>query len=215
MIISTLFPILTAIIGGFFGSIFSTYLPRYILGPKIRIEKIETHRNQFRLVVKNHGRQAAINAVGRITIKNIEDGDIVGSIENIKEARKVDSPETWRKNKDSYLSVEDWSLGIEAEHLYWSTHPCPVRISLNPGVPERLDLAFSEGEWVDIPSENIYRKRARLQLRENKSYKCEVVICSENLPSSKPFKFEILLDSEKKIATINTNGGEKRLIFLY
>ena len=185
--------LLIALIGGFFGALFVTYLPRLLFAPRLHAVDMDYHSFQYRLIVVNTGRMAAVNAVGRITIRPINQGDVVGTYAEVFEARKHQLSEDWRQSVDAYLRTEDWQVGIEAEPVHWATAPNQMRLTINPSFPERLIIAHSDGPHVDIPSENRRKKRARLALDSAKAYYGEVVVSAENSAPSKPFRFRIEL----------------------
>jgi len=189
----------SAIAGGFVGTLISLFLPKFLFDPKIKITGIEKHGFVFRLTVINKGRTCAENALGRIIIRPIKQGDIVGTREEIYAARKKKSPnEDWRKTIDAWLKADDWALGIETEHCYWARQPNQAQLNLNPYLSERLIIAYSEGAWVDIASETTHTKRARLALDPSKIYYGEVVISAANAMPSKPFRFQIKLGVDSK-----------------
>ncbi len=176
---------------------FSLFLPKLLFDPRIKIVGIDYHGFATRLVVVNTGRTAATDAVGRITIRPIGQGDISGTRAEIAEARKTASPDDdWRRTINAHLRAEDWQTGIEMEHVFWAAAD-QVRLDINPKLSERLVIAYSEGAWVDIPSEHLNIKRARLVLDESKIYYGEVVVGASNCNVSKPFRFQIRLASNK------------------
>ncbi len=189
----------SAITGGFIGTLISLFLPKLFFDPKINIMGIEKHGFVFRLIVVNKGRTCAENALGRIIIRPIKEGDIIGTREEIYAARKKKSPnDDWRKTKDAWLKADDWKLGIESEYCYWARQPNQAHQNLNPNLSERLIFAHSEGAWVNIASENPHTKRACLALDSSKIYYCEVVIGAANAMPSKPFRFQIKLGADNK-----------------
>lgn len=196
MVEQLLLTLLSAVIGGFVGTLISSSLPKLLFGPRIKIVGIEPHGFAWRLIVVNIGRTAATNAVGRITIRPIDQGDVIGTREEILEARKQRVPGSdWRTSIDAHLRAEEWQLGIEQEHVLWATSPGEAihLTTLNPNLPERLVIACSKGAWVDISSEHAQTKRARLKLDSTKMYYGEVTVGAENSAPSKPFCFQIRL----------------------
>lgn len=187
---------LSAVIGGFVGTLISTFLPKLLFDPRIEIVDIVVHNNGWGLIVLNKGRTAATNAIGRITIRPIKEDCILGSREEIFAARQGALPDDWRRSINAHLRTEDWETGIETEHSHWaastSKENAHIR-TINPGLPERLVLAQSESHWVDIPSEHTDIKRARLKLDDSDVYYGEVVIGASNSRLSKPFRFTIKL----------------------
>ncbi|OIO87504.1 MAG: hypothetical protein AUK02_05105 [Anaerolineae bacterium CG2_30_58_95] len=207
MINQLLLTFISAMIGGFVGMIFSLFLPRLIFNPRIKIVGLDFHGHVVRLIVVNKGRTAATDAVGRMTIRPIGQGDIIGTRAEIMKARKTASPDDdWRKTVNAHLRSEDWQLGIEMEHTFWAASG-KARLNINPELPERLVIAYSEGAWVDIPSEDTYVKRTRLKLSESKIFYGEVVIGAANCRLSKPFYFQISL-GPNQIATVEPYKGK-------
>ena len=191
--------------GALFGALFSAYIPRLLYDPRLKIEGIRYHRSyrSYTILVNNRGKNAAINAVGRVTIRPIRKGDILHSREEILEARKKlpghwRDVGDWRKSIDAWLSSEDWETGIEGETLFWAVYPNPTRTNINNGLPESLVLAYSDGPWVDIASSTFRRKLARLSLSEGREYIGEVVVGAENAKRSRPFRFKIRLGPDGK-----------------
>lgn len=70
--------ILSALVGAFFGALSSTLVPRWLLGPRLTIVGIDCHGSRWRLRVVNKGFTAATNAVGRLTVSTIQEGDLIG-----------------------------------------------------------------------------------------------------------------------------------------
>lgn len=204
--------ILGAIIGGFAGALFSAYIPRLLYDPRLKILGLEVQPSfgSYHIVVINGGRTAAINAVGHLTLRPIGPDSVLITRQQAQEA--AESSDTrwwetgyWRKGPHSYLHTEDWQLGIESEHLFWATFPNPTQITLNPGLRQRLILAYSDGAWVDIASETPKMRRAKLKLGPETIYYGEIVIAAENCPPSKPFRFVITLGADGKAHIQPTN----------
>jgi len=97
---------------------------------------------------------------------------------------------------DSRLRAEEWQTGIETNGLFWAFGGLP-RLDINPGLPEALVLGYSEGEWIDIASENPKVKRARLQVPDGKTYYGEVIVGAANCRLSNIFRFQISLGPER------------------
>ncbi|MFO7680540.1 MAG: hypothetical protein R6X34_10860, partial [Chloroflexota bacterium] len=181
--------LIASILGGFIGSIISMIVPRLYLNPRIKIEGLTPQANLWHIVVDNRGPVAATHVMGRLTLRSIREEDIIGTIQEVMEARKHKMDNDWKRNINSYLRVEEWELGIEEEYIFFLTavsKESPYITTINPGMPERLAIAYSDGPWVDIPSEHIHRKRARLKLDEERVYYGEVVVGAENGRRSKP-----------------------------
>lgn len=191
---------------GSLGGLFSLFyvmikdIHKWRYSPKLKILSIDPQGDQIRLLVKNYGRNgAAINAVGKVTIRTIEKGDILGTkkeIDKIRENRKPDAK--WKETDDAYLRAEEWETGIEDEHLIWSTMPCSKSITINPKTDQRLQFVFSDGPYVKIASEDLYKCRARLRLDKYKKYYGYAYISAENAKPSDHFKFEIYLGNNHK-----------------
>jgi hypothetical protein len=57
----------------------------WLNSPKLKILSLDPQTDQIRLLVKNDGgKVAAINAMGKVTIRKIEKGDILGTTNEIK-----------------------------------------------------------------------------------------------------------------------------------
>lgn len=198
----------SAIIGGFIGTLISLFLPKLFFDPRIKIMGIEKHGFTFGLIVINKGRTCAENALGRIIIRPIKQGDIVGTREEIYAARKKKPlNDDWRVTKDAWMKADDWALGIENGDCYWARLPNQAQLNLNPNLPERLVIAHSEGAWINIASETPQTKRARLALDPSKIYYCEVIIGAANAMPSKPFRFQIKLGIDNR-AIVEPYKGE-------
>ena len=195
-----LLALVSAVIGGFVGALFAAYVPRFLNGPRLTIAGIELQPSSdtFNLVVRNRDATAALNAVGRITIRPIGPDSIAIGRDQALEARKRTEGDWtkqsyWRKTLDSFLYADDWRIGIEAEHVFWATHPNPVSANVTPGLPERLLIGYSSGQWVDIATETPKIRRARLKLAPDTGDIGEVVVGAENRAPAKPYRFQISL----------------------
>lgn len=199
--------VIGAIFGGFFGALFAMYLPHIWFSPKLKILSIEPHGNHYRILVINKGRQGAINAIGRVTIRGIENGDVIGTREEIFNIRKKRKSDTyWMYTDDSHIRSEEWKTGIEMEHLHWATMPSGKNITINPKLVERLHFVYSDGPYAKIASESPYICRTRLRLDKNKIYYGEVFISAENAKPSKSFRFKIILGENNRAKVLPYNG---------
>ena len=200
--------LISAIVGGLFGAFFTRFIPHVWFSPQLKILCIDPHGYQFRLLVKNKGRQGAINAIGRVTIRGIKKGDIIGTREEIYKIRKKRNPDTnWMYTDDSYLRAEEWETGIEMEHLHWATMPSGKNITINPQLVERLQFVYSDGPYFKIASENPYICRTRLRLDKNKEYYGEVIISAENAKPSNRFRFKIILGDNNRAKVLPYEGN--------
>lgn len=211
--------IISAIFGGIAGSFFSALVPRLIYDPRLVILGIETQPSfgTYNVVVLNKGRTAALNAVAHITIRPITSDSIL--ITHAQQQKYLKSSKIkwwengyWKKDVNAFLCREDWKLGIESEHLFWATFPNSFQATINPGLPQRVVLAHSEGTWIDIASETPKVKRTRLDLLEDKVYFCEVIIAAENTKPSKPFRFEISIGSDEKPQIRKVNHALPKIV---
>jgi hypothetical protein len=97
-------------------------------------------------------------------------------------------------------------IGIEAEHVFWAANPNLTQHNVNPNLPERLIIAYSDGPWIDIASETPKIRRARLKLTSDDTYFGKIVVGAENCNPTKPFRFKIILTQLGK-ATIREYRG--------
>ena len=185
---------ISAVLGAAIGTLASLYMPRWLIDPRLKITGIEHHSKAFTLVVINKGRIAATNAAGRLTIRNIENNDI-----DPETGIDTDTSDDWRTNKRANLFPQKWRVGIESEYVLWNMMPNPVKLNINSGLAEQLLIGRSEGAWIDITAESVYRKRARLIVTKDKIYYGEVIVTAENCQASQPFRFTIQLDEEGQV----------------
>jgi hypothetical protein len=196
--------LISAVLGGLLGTLFSVYIPRLLFNPRVKIIGIDYHFSfdSYNLIVLNKGKTVALNAVGRITIRPIRQGSLISNRTNsIKKRDHSENQQVikdWRENNESWLGKNDWKVGIEVEHVYWATYPNSAKMNLNPSVPERLAIAHSEGKWINIASESFGIKRARLALNSGQTYYGEVIVAAENCQPSRPFRFKIILGDNGK-----------------
>jgi hypothetical protein len=189
-----LLSLISALIGGIVGTLLSLYIPKWLFDPRLVIFGCSTPSRTSILLVVNKGKNAAINAIGRITIHPIKSGDVVPTEPNIS-IKNSGIPQDWRFNQDAYLNPEQWGVGIESNPLHWQQPPNPTQYTLNPGVTEKLAICRSDGKWVDIPSNNPNKKLARLKIDENTVYYCDLLISAENCY---PVRYKVVIKLGKE-----------------
>jgi hypothetical protein len=93
-------------------------VPRLLYGPRLKIIGIEVQQSSttFNILVSNRGSTAAINAVGRVTIRPITADSFTITKQQAFEARKNEKGDWtqksyWRKSLDCFLYAEDWYRG--------------------------------------------------------------------------------------------------------
>jgi hypothetical protein len=178
---------LSAIIGGFFGALFSNYLPQFWFAPRLHIVDIDRHSRHCRVLVANRGRTAAVNAIGRITLRTINEGDIVSS-------------------EDAYLELHQWQTGIESDALHWATSPNDMKLTINPKFAERLNVFNTDGQFIIVVSENSNKNRAKLKLPSGKDYLAELVVSAENARPSNVFRIKISTDGSGQVVVSQFSG---------
>ena len=183
-----------ALLGGFFGALFATYIPQIWFSPRLQINGIDSHGNYFRILVTNKGRTAAINVIGRVTIRPISKDDVIGKREDVyKIHRQTKKINHWGATNDVFIREEEWDTGIEMEPLHWAASPSEMKLTINPKFSERLQLVYNEGDIFKIASENIGVSRVRLKLDPGKVYYGFVMVSAENAKPSQPYYFKISL----------------------
>ncbi len=101
-----LLSLFSALIGGIIGTLLSLYLPKWLFDPRLVILGYSTPSRTSILKVVNKGKAAAINAIGRITIRPIKSGDILPTPSN--EAISISGTSSdWRFNQEAYLKPDE------------------------------------------------------------------------------------------------------------
>lgn len=138
-----------------------------------------------RIRVKNTGKNAAKNCIGKVTLKNMLKDDLLSDFQVMEGTQP-----------NIILSEEVFS-SIREESICWSRIGNPESIIINRDDTQTLDVyrAFSDS-FFELPTERGWGVQ-RVRLNATKEYSGEIFVTSENAQTVRT-RFKLVPDTERK-----------------
>ncbi len=182
-------PVIGAIVAAFIGAAVGGFL-RHKWVEKYRRPVISVVGQDFvpvgayryhRIRVKNTGKSAAKNCIGKITLENATRNDVAQSSPD-KVARAI-------MNKDIFTDIREMSI-------CWSRIGNPEHITINRDDTQTLDVyrvwLDSSYSVLELPTEEDWNPY-RVSLKASKEYSGEIFVTSENAQTER-VKFRLVPD---------------------
>ena len=195
--------VIGALAGLVIGTLLGNEISRFLYRPRviIRFKEISPLYSKdgffWSIVVANHGRTAASNCIGTITIKDLPKENILGPADAMVDEAlpKYEDEDIDLDYPRSPLITPDKFRDIKNCTLCWSQLGNEPRIDINPGTTQTLDVCrvqFNTQKqfwYLVLPSERGWRK-VRLRMKVT-NIKGRILICPSN-------EFPTVLDFEIK-----------------
>jgi hypothetical protein len=186
----TIGAIIGALLGAAFGGFLRDKLTERYFQPVLDITggdifPVGPYVVYHRILIKNKGKRAAKNCIGKITLENAMKDDIFK--ETLTAVVSVGEPQP--------ILTKDSLTNIKGMSVCWASIGNPESLTINRDDTQLIDLyriCKTEGRLrLDLPTEKGWKPNFRVMLDGGKEYSGEILITSSNAPP-KIAKFKLI-----------------------